>query len=97
MSSGPNVGATQSRPRSLTNGAAAEFNNWRDHTRVFLQPIAASAVTAFYGATAMMLSSTFGRTILPIGKYRKAANVPGQQPVYPIEFALGEPGVKHGQ
>lgn len=57
----------------------------------------ASAFTAFYGATAMMLASTFGRVILPLGKYRRAANVPGEQPIYPIEFQFGEPGVKHGQ
>jgi succinate-acetate transporter protein len=57
----------------------------------------ASAFTAFYAATAMMLASTFGRTILPLGKYRKAANIPGRQPMYPIQFELGEPGVKQGQ
>lgn len=57
----------------------------------------ASSFTAFYTATAMMMASAFGRTILPLGKYRREANVPGNQPVYPIEFALGEPGVKHGQ
>jgi succinate-acetate transporter protein len=57
----------------------------------------ASAFTAFYAATAMMLASVFGRTILPVGKYRRAANVPGQRPTYPIQFELGEPGVKQGQ
>jgi len=57
----------------------------------------ASSFTAFYTATAMMLASTFGRTLVPLGKYRREANMPGEQPVYPIEFALGEPGVKHGQ
>jgi uncharacterized protein len=57
----------------------------------------ASAFTAFYAASAMMLASTVGRVIFPLGKYRKAANVPGRQAAYPIEFELGEPGVKHGQ
>ncbi len=57
----------------------------------------ASAFTAFYTASAMMLSSTFGRVILPLGKYRRVANVPGEQVTYPIQFALGEPGVKQGQ
>jgi succinate-acetate transporter protein len=57
----------------------------------------ASAFTAFYTASAMMLSSTFGRVILPLGKFRKEANVPGRQPAYPIQFELGEPGVKQGQ
>ena len=57
----------------------------------------ASAVTAFYAATAMMCASAFGRVIFPLGKYRKAANIPGRQPTYPIQFELGEPGVKQGQ
>lgn len=57
----------------------------------------ASAFTAFYAASAMMLASTFGRVIFPLGKYRKEANVPGRQHTYPIQFELGEPGVKQGQ
>lgn len=57
----------------------------------------ASAFTAFYTASAMMLASTFGRVIFPLGKYRRDANVPGGQHAYPIQFALGEPGVKQGQ
>jgi succinate-acetate transporter protein len=57
----------------------------------------ASAVAAFYAASAMMLASTFGRTVLPVGKYRKEANQPGGKATYPIQFAHGEPGVKQGQ
>jgi succinate-acetate transporter protein len=57
----------------------------------------ASAFTAFYAASAMVLAGTFRRVILPLGKYRREANVPGQQPTYPIQFELGEPGVKQGQ
>jgi succinate-acetate transporter protein len=57
----------------------------------------ASAFTAFYAASAMMLASAFGRVVLPVGKYRKEANVPGGTHTYPIQFALGEPGVKQGQ
>jgi hypothetical protein len=57
----------------------------------------ASAVTAFYGATAMMTASAFGRVVLPIGKYRHEAGQSGGQASYPIQFALGEPGVKQGQ
>jgi len=57
----------------------------------------ASAFTAFYSASAMMLASTFGRVILPLGKYRAEANRPGGRHTYPIQFALGEPGVKQGQ
>ena len=54
----------------------------------------ASAIMAFYAASSMMLASTFGRTILPVGKYRKEANIPCGRHTYPIQFELGEPGVK---
>jgi succinate-acetate transporter protein len=57
----------------------------------------ASAITAFYAASAMMLAGTFGRAVLPTGKYRRDANVPGGVHTYPIQFELGEPGVKQGQ
>lgn len=57
----------------------------------------ASAFAAFYAASAMMLASAFGRVVMPVGKYRKEANVPGQRPTYPIQFEFGEPGVKQGQ
>jgi succinate-acetate transporter protein len=57
----------------------------------------ASSFTAFYAATAMMFASTFGRVIFPLGKYRKEANMPGGRHAYPIQFELGEPGVKQGQ
>jgi uncharacterized protein len=56
-----------------------------------------SSWAAVYVAGALMMASTFGRTILPLGKYRRAANIPGQKPVRPLEFELGEPGVKQGQ
>ena len=55
----------------------------------------ASAITAFYAASAMMLAATFGRAVLPVGKYRRES--PGDRLTYPIQFALGEPGVKQGQ
>ncbi len=57
-----------------------------------------SALAAFYTAGAMMLAgSSGGRTILPLGKYRAAANVPGQRAMEPIEYAAGMPGAKVGQ
>src|SRR5205085_2397648 len=37
----------------------------------------ASAFTAFYAATAMMMASSWRRTVLPLGKYNADANVPG--------------------
>ena len=56
-----------------------------------------SAGAAFYTATAMMFASSFGRTILPLLKYRKAAVVPGGRLTEPIEFPRGMPGVRVGQ
>lgn len=57
----------------------------------------ASAILAYYVATSIMLLSSWGRVILPLGKLSKEANVPGGQPVAPIELAWAEPGVKKGQ
>ena len=38
-----------------------------------------------------------GKVLLPLGKPQKEANVPGGQPVKPIQLEWGEPGVKKGQ
>jgi succinate-acetate transporter protein len=59
--------------------------------------LVASAILAWYVATAMMLMAGAGKVVLPLGKPKKQANVPGAQPVKPIELAWGEPGVKQGQ
>lgn len=56
-----------------------------------------SAFAAFYTGTAMMMAGSVGRVVLPMGKLRQDPNVPGHRPNYPIEFELGEPGVRHGQ
>jgi succinate-acetate transporter protein len=56
-----------------------------------------SAGCAWYVATAMMLAAAAGRVVLPLGKYKKASNVPGRKPVRPIELEWAEPGVKMGQ
>jgi uncharacterized protein len=56
-----------------------------------------SAGFAWYTATAMMLAFTGGRVVLPLGKYERAANVPGARPMRPIELEWAEPGVKMGQ
>jgi len=45
----------------------------------------------------MLIAGSWGRTVLPLGKFDKRTNVPGMQPTYPIQFELGEPGVKQGQ
>ena len=59
--------------------------------------LVASAVLAWYVATAMMLAFAGGRTVLPLGKYSKAANKPGGKPTRPIELEWAEPGIKMGQ
>lgn len=56
-----------------------------------------SAGFAWYAATAMMLASTYGRTILPLGKYKREANIPGAHHMHPIEIEWAEPGVRMGQ
>lgn len=56
-----------------------------------------SAAAAWYAASAMMLAGATGRTVLPMGKWSMAANVPMRAPMEPIEFAHGEPGVRAGQ
>ncbi len=60
--------------------------------------LVASAILAYYVASSIMLLSSTGRTILPLGKLRsRKANVPGGQPTHPIQLAWSEPGVKKGQ
>jgi len=56
-----------------------------------------SAAIAWLVASAMMFESAFGRTIIPLGKYSKAANIPGGTTAHPIEYAGGMPGVRAGQ
>ena len=56
-----------------------------------------SAGIAWYTVLAMVTAYAFGRTVFPLFKYKRAANVPGRQPTYPIEFEWAEPGVKMGQ
>lgn len=56
-----------------------------------------SAAIAWYAASAMMLTGATGRTVLPLGKWSKAANVPLKSPLETIEFEHGEPGVRAGQ
>jgi hypothetical protein len=60
--------------------------------------LVASAVAAFYTAGAMMLAeASGGRTILPLGTYESAANIPGRQATQPIGYPHGMPGSKVGQ
>jgi uncharacterized protein len=60
--------------------------------------LVASAVAAFYTAGAMMLAeSAKGLTVLPLGKYSAAANIPGRRATEPIGYPGGMPGSKVGQ
>jgi len=59
--------------------------------------LVASAILAYYVATSIMLLSSSGKVILPLGKLKKEANVPGGQPVKPIQLEWAEPGIKKGQ
>ncbi|MBO0877180.1 MAG: hypothetical protein J2P19_27705 [Pseudonocardia sp.] len=60
--------------------------------------LVASAAAAFYTAGAMMLAGSFGgRTILPLGGYTTAANIPGRRATEPISYPTGMPGSKVGR
>jgi uncharacterized protein len=56
-----------------------------------------SAALAWYTVAAMLLAHAYGRTILPLFKYKREANIPGQKPTQPIQLEWAEPGVKMGQ
>jgi uncharacterized protein len=74
-------------------GQIADISAWRTAGAYFF---IASAVLAWYVATALMLESSFRRVVLPMGKVA-GPNRPGQQPRQVIQFTAGEPGVKVGQ
>ena len=57
----------------------------------------ASAWLAAYTAFAMMLEGAAGKVILPLGHLTKRANLPGHHEHVPLQFELGEPGVRRGQ
>jgi succinate-acetate transporter protein len=56
-----------------------------------------SAAAAWLTAGAMTLEHAFGRTIIPLFKWSKAANVPGRAPTRPLSYPAGMPGVRVGQ
>jgi hypothetical protein len=57
--------------------------------------LVASAVVAFYTASALMLEGSFQRPVLPVGQIWPRP-VRGARPE-PIQYEFGEPGVKAGQ
>jgi len=56
-----------------------------------------SAGLAWYTVASMLLAHAYGRTVLPMFKYKREANVPGKRPTQPIQLEWAEPGVKMGQ
>jgi succinate-acetate transporter protein len=56
-----------------------------------------SAFLAWYVASAMMLKAAAGRTVLPLFKLSRDANIPGGKPTRAIQLEWGEPGIKMGQ
>jgi succinate-acetate transporter protein len=56
-----------------------------------------AAAAAWLAVTAMMLENAYGRTIIPMGRWAAAANVPGRMHTRPIAYEGGMPGVRVGQ
>jgi len=57
----------------------------------------ASAILAYYVATAIMMLAGAGKVVLPLGKPKRETNIPGSRPVKPIQLEWAEPGIKKGQ
>ncbi len=66
-------------------------------TRVGGWLFVASAVLALYAAASLMFENSFGRTVLPTGKFRNMANMRGRRGSRLMEYEHGQPGVKIGQ
>jgi uncharacterized protein len=56
-----------------------------------------SAAAAWLTAGAMVLEHAFERTIVPMGKWSRRANVPGGRAIDHIQYREGMPGVRAGQ
>lgn len=56
-----------------------------------------SAAVAWLTAGAMVMEHSFGRTIIPLGKWSPRANLPGARVTDPIAYPAGMPGVRVGQ
>lgn len=60
--------------------------------------LVASVGFAVYTAAALLFAeSAGGKTVLPLGKAGRAANIPGRRIMWPIQYPQGDPGVKVGQ
>ena len=56
-----------------------------------------SAAAALVAGAAMMLENAYGRTIIPLGKWSKEADIPGARATDPIAYPSGPPGVRADQ
>jgi hypothetical protein len=56
-----------------------------------------SAAAAWLVGGVLVFESPFGRSIIPLGKWSKRANIPGAKVTDPIAYPAGMPGVKIGQ
>ncbi|MGH8989720.1 MAG: acetate uptake transporter [Acidimicrobiales bacterium] len=59
--------------------------------------LVASAGAAVYTGAALIFADSYGRTILPLGKFSVKHNVPGRIIAHPIQYEGGMPGVRVGQ
>lgn len=86
---------------TLTAGSALTAAGWWGGDLGVLQAggwlFVVSAAAAWLTAGAMLLENSFGRTIIPLGKWSKAANVPGRRPTVPMQYPFGMPGARVGQ
>lgn len=58
---------------------------------------AISAILAWLVAGAMVLEHAYGKTVIPLGKRSKEANIPGRVTTLPLSYPAGMPGVRAGQ
>lgn len=66
-----------------------------DHAGGWLFVISAAAAWLVGGA--LVLENSFGRSIIPVGKWARRANIPGAKVTDPIQYPAGMPGVRVGQ
>jgi succinate-acetate transporter protein len=66
---------------------------WTDVAAWFL---VVGACAAWYVGSMSMLLSSWRKVVLPLGKFERAANRPGQRLEFPSEYAGGHPGVRQG-
>lgn len=77
--------------------AAGDYGGYLTSIHIAGWLFVVSAACAWYVASALMLENSFGRVILPLGKWNRRANVPGRTVAYPVEYEHGMPGAKVGQ